>query len=85
MVLQLSVLALSWIYTKYIHRHILLKTMKRGKKQTEGMNKKYPTENLTASPDISTVLSNSLTTDKLTSQVFSNNRLFWKRRKEKKI
>lgn len=39
MVLQLSVLALSWIYTKYIHREIVLKTMKRGKKQTEDMKK----------------------------------------------
>lgn len=43
--------------------------MKRWKNQTEGMNKSFQKENLSASAAISTVLTNSLTTDKLTSQV----------------
>lgn len=84
MVLQLSVPALSWICTKYIHRYILSEAMKRGEKQTEGMNKKYPTENLSASPDISTVLSNSLATDKLTRQVLTTTDYCGKEGKKKK-
>lgn len=80
MVLQLSVFALSWIYTKYIHRDTL-KNHEKGE-ETNRMNEQ---ENLSASLNISIVLSNSSTTDKLTSQVLATIAYFGKERKKKKI
>lgn len=70
MVLQLSVPALSWIYTKYKQRYYL-KNHEKVKESNRRNEQKLPKENLSASPSISTVLTNSLTTDKLTSQVLA--------------